>query len=86
MIELLLESSIVGLITCVIGIIVFNLSVMKENKTNEKEKDKPSGIGMAFFLTGAILNLLLEYSGFNNWYCSKKTGSKMFFLSKLSNI
>jgi hypothetical protein len=51
---LLVESTLVGFITWVIGIIVFNLSINKPNKY----KRKPYGIDLAFFVTGLILYIL----------------------------
>jgi len=48
---LLIESTLVGFITWVIGIIIFNLSINKPNKN----KQKPYGIDFAFFITGSIL-------------------------------
>ena len=65
---LLSESVIIGFICFVIGTIIFNLSI---NKTN-KDKEKPYGINFAFFMTGVILHVLLEFGGFNKWYCNKK--------------
>ena len=66
---LLSESIIVGIISFVIGTIIFNLSI---NKTN-KDKSKPYGIDFAFFMTGIILHLILEFWGFNKWFCDKET-------------
>lgn len=51
---LLVESTLVGFITWVIGTIVFNLSINKPNK----DKRKPYGIDLAFFVTGLILCIL----------------------------
>ena len=68
---LLTESAMIGFICFVIGSIIFNLSI---NKTN-KDKEKPYGINFAFFMTGVILHILLEFGGFNKWYCDKKTFS-----------
>lgn len=78
---ILTESAIIGFITFVIGSIVFNLSVNKPNK----DKNKPYGINFAFFMTGVILHILLEFGGFNKWYCDKKTVSGYQLLSSLSN-
>ena len=51
---LFIESILVGFITWVIGIIIFNLSINKLNKN----KKKPYGIELAFFVTGLILCIL----------------------------
>jgi hypothetical protein len=69
MIEILIQSFFVGIITLVIGTIIFNLSI---NKINDNNKNKPQGIKFAFFITGVILHILLESFGFNKWYCDKK--------------
>ena len=51
---LLIESTLVGFITWIIGTIIFNLSINKLNKN----KAKPYGIDLAFFVTGLILYIL----------------------------
>ena len=51
---LLIESILIGIITYVIGTIVFNLSINKPNKY----KKKPYGINLAFFVTGFILCII----------------------------
>jgi len=76
---LLSESVIIGFICFVIGTIIFNLSI---NRTN-KDKEKPYGINFAFFMTGVILHIFLEFGGFNRWYCDKKTISGYHNLAKL---
>lgn len=73
------ESVIVGLISWVIGTIIFNLSINKQNK----DKEKPYGIGVAFFMTGLIIHILLEFGGFNKWYCEKKIVTGLHNVGKL---
>ena len=69
MLSLITEATIVGIITFVIGTVVFNLSM---NQVNNKEKvNKPYGIDLAFFITGFILHILLDIVGLNQWYCAK---------------
>lgn len=51
---LLIESSLLGFITFVIGTIIFNLSINKLNNN----KHKPYGIDFAFFTTGFIFSIL----------------------------
>ena len=65
---LLLEGSIVGLITFIIGHLGFNLTTNSKNRDN---KIKPQGINLAFFITGFILHIMFEYIGFNKFYCNK---------------
>lgn len=60
---LLTESSIVGFITWVIGTIIFNLSINKNN--NENKYKKPYGIDLAFFMTGVILHIISDLCGLN---------------------
>jgi hypothetical protein len=57
---LILESSLVGFITWVIGTILFNLSINKPNKN----KHKPYGINLAFFVTGLILSIINHKLGY----------------------
>lgn len=62
---LFLEGMIVGLISFIVGHLGFNLTTSKEKKV------KPYGINLAFFITGFILHIMLEYIGFNKFYCNK---------------
>lgn len=88
MLNLLLESIFVGFITLVIGTIIFNLSVNKINKNNKnnKEINNPYGFGFAFFITGVLLHIGLEFLGFKKWYCNKKTLTGLCRLSELGTI
>lgn len=67
MFELLLESILAGVMTFIIGTIIFNLSINKSNQSNPQ----PDTINIAFFMTGVVLNLFLSLTGFNKWYCDK---------------
>lgn len=60
----IVESTIIGFITWVIGTIIFNLTINKINK----DKNKPYGIDIAFFITGIFLYLFLEKGIFNNFF------------------
>lgn len=79
MLKLLFESIIIGIITLIVGNIIFNLSVNKVNK----DKTKPYGINLSFFITGVILHICLEYLGFNKWYCKKEAVTRFCRLSEL---
>lgn len=60
--SLIFESILIGFIVWVIGTILFNLSINKLNK----DENKPYGIGLAFFTTGLISNFILEFYCKNN--------------------
>lgn len=57
MLFLFIEAIVVGFITLILGSILFNLSLNKHNN----KKIKPYGICMAFFMTGVIIHLLIEF-------------------------
>jgi hypothetical protein len=72
MLTLLIEIISMGCITFIIGTILFNLTINKENNDNNNNKIKyPMGINLSFFMIGIVLQLLLSYNGINNWYCRK---------------
>jgi hypothetical protein len=84
MLSLISESVIVGLITLIIGTIIFNMSINKFNK-EDKNNVQPKGIKLAFFMTGIIIHIILEFAGFNKWYCNKKFCIKASNIAKLNN-
>ena len=63
--KLVLESILMGIVTLVIGKIIFELTLEKKNK-NQK---KPLGFSFSFFITGAILHFVIEIIGLNKLYC-----------------
>jgi uncharacterized membrane protein len=58
---ILFEAFIFGIITLIIGTIVFNLTINKKNK----EDKKPFGLHLAFFATGFLLHIISELIGVN---------------------
>lgn len=64
MFTILTESITIGIIFWVIGTIVFNLSINKQNKNNQQ----PYGIGLAFFTTGIILYVITELNLIDMWF------------------
>ena len=73
-----INAIIVGIITLIIGTIVFNLTINKKNKDEEK---KPFGLGITFFITGFLLHFIIEIIGLNKWYCDKKCMNVLLDLS-----
>jgi hypothetical protein len=55
MLVLIAESGMMGLVVCIVGTIIFNLSI---NKLNNTAINKPYGIEIAFFITGILLHLI----------------------------
>ena len=53
---LIIGATLYGFITLVIGTIIFNLTINKNNKYNVK----PFGINLAFFSTGFLLFIISE--------------------------
>lgn len=57
-----IEAIIVGIITYIISIIMFNLTINKKNKNTEQ----PFGLHIAFFATGFFLHIIIELIGLNS--------------------
>jgi hypothetical protein len=54
-INIFIEATIVGIITLIIGKIIFSLTI---NKKNEKDQ-KPFGVDISFFATGFFLYIIV---------------------------
>lgn len=67
--SMFIDAIIVGIISLIIGTIVFNLTINKKNKDNEK----PFGLHIAFFATGFFLHFIVELIGLNQYICDKKS-------------
>lgn len=59
---LLLECTIVGICSSIIGYIIYNICV--SNQTNQL-------LILAFFITGFAIHLVLEFISFNKIICNK---------------
>jgi len=53
---ILLEALTIGLITLIIGTIIFNLTINRKNKYIEK----PFGLHISFFATGFLIYIISE--------------------------
>ena len=70
------ESIIVGLISLIIGTILFDILKKQYNKKNYKYNDDKITdyfIKISFFFTGIIIHIFIEYFGLNKLYCDKET-------------
>jgi hypothetical protein len=53
---IIIEALTIGLITLIIGTIIFNLTINKKNKYI----DKPFGLHISFFATGFLIYIISE--------------------------
>ena len=61
MITLFINAFNIGIITLIIGTIIFNLTINKINKENNLEKSKELfGLNISFFATGFILYIIIN--------------------------
>ena len=76
------EAICLGIVTLIIGKIIFNFCLKNTKPSDLKKLKPPKGMDIAFFTTGIVLHLLLENCGFNSWYCNKCTreGLKNFMI------
>jgi uncharacterized membrane protein len=54
--SILIEAFVIGIITLIIGTIIFNLTINKKNKYIEK----PFGLNISFFATGFLIYIISE--------------------------
>jgi hypothetical protein len=65
--KILLESVYVGILSFVVGQILFKLTVSEKDKNKNNNK-----LYMIFFVIGFSLHFFLEMVGLNKWYCDKR--------------
>jgi hypothetical protein len=63
-----IEASIIGIITYIICIIIFNLTINKKNKNREEL----FGLHIAFFATGFFLYFIIALIGLNKYIYDKQ--------------
>ena len=81
-ITMLLQAVSMGIITLIIGTIIFKLSLKEKEKEYTYFKNKPYGINISFFMTGFVIHILLDITGFNKWYCDKECNTIMCKITK----
>jgi uncharacterized membrane protein len=78
---LLIESFFFGLVTMLIGSIMIKIIIsfndVENNESilladNLKKWNNYYILEISLFFTGILVHLILEYSGFNDWYCEKQ--------------
>lgn len=58
--QMIYESLIMGIITYILGIIIFNITFKNKN-----DDSKPYGIEIVFFITGVVLHIFIEMISLN---------------------
>jgi hypothetical protein len=80
----IIEAICLGLVTLIIGKIMFSFLLNRTNDYSEKKLENMINMDISFFLTGIALHLLLENCKFNSWYCNKCTISGLKKISSIS--
>jgi ABC-type antimicrobial peptide transport system permease subunit len=65
--QFLIEVLVVGILTAIIGIIVSQI-MMSHDAVGFKHWDR---VTMSYFITGALIHIICEYTNINTWYCKK---------------
>jgi hypothetical protein len=79
--NLTLEAIGIGVLTLIVGHVIFYSGVSK-NKREETEKfDKH--LSLTLFMIGFVLHFMLEFSGLNKWYCDKRCMNALKDISKI---
>ena len=75
------ESMVIGIITLLIGRIIFHFSINEIDP--EKRKKYLNNINLILFVTGVLLHFIIEIAGFNKWYCDKQCLTGLKSLAKV---
>lgn len=75
-----LEAICIGILTLIIGRIIF-YSGVDEDKRKETEKYNKH-LSLTLFIIGFILHYIIEYGGLNKWYCDKQCINVLKNISK----
>lgn len=79
--SLILEAIGIGVLTLIIGRIVFYSGVNK-NKREEAEKYNKH-LNLTLFMIGFLLHFIMELGGLNKWYCDKHCMNGLKNISKM---
>lgn len=81
--NILLQSFMMGIITLIIGTVTFKLFINNKNKNDKNNKTNIYGMNIAFFMTGFVIHIVLDTTGFNKWYCDKECKTLVCRINKL---
>lgn len=67
-VSITLEAIGIGILTLIIGRIIFYFGV-----NNDKEMEKKiKKLNLTLFIIGFLLHFIIEFGGLNKWYCDKQ--------------
>jgi hypothetical protein len=64
--QLITEIIVVGFLTSIIGVIVSYLMMGQKSKDFEHWDQ----LALSYFITGALIHIICEFSNINKWYCT----------------
>jgi hypothetical protein len=65
-----LEAMGIGILTLIIGHIIFYTGVNKNKREEIKKYNKH--LSLTLFMIGFLLHFFMEFAGLNKWYCDKQ--------------
>ena len=63
--QFIIEVLVVAILTSIIGVIVSNM-MMGQRAVDFQHWDS---VAMSYFITGALIHIICEYTKINKWYC-----------------
>ena len=70
--QFLTEILFVGILTTIIGLIISYIMMGQKSK-EFKHWDQ---VGLSYFITGALIHIICEYTKINKWYCRNGNACK----------
>jgi hypothetical protein len=70
--QFLTEIFFVGILTTIIGLIISYIMMGQKSK-GFKHWDQ---VGLSYFITGALIHMICEFTKINKWYCSNGNACK----------
>ena len=71
------EVFVVGIATMIVGLIVTNIMMWYVEPKKEPNFNHWISVALAYFITGALIHVIAEYSNVNKWYCKHGYACRM---------
>jgi hypothetical protein len=76
-----LEAIGIGILTLIIGRIIFYSGVNKDKRKEIEKYNKH--LSLTLFIIGFILHFIMEIGGLNKWYCDKQCTLRLKDIAKI---